>query len=213
MVSCRVLLDRQDDSECATAVTGLDGRESLGQTAGTCEEINYGEACGHSNPRARNHMTDVVDRATRSRMMSGIRGRHTKPERRVRSALHASGFRFRLHVGALPGRPDLVLPKFGAVVLVQGCFWHRHKGCPATTDPSSNVGFWRRKFEENVERDARNAALLRRDGWRIATVWECAVRSMTNAAIANTLAEWLTSDRRSVTLPRRAGRAHMREAL
>lgn len=149
-------------------------------------------------------MTDIVDRTTRSRMMSGIRGRHTKPERRVRAALHAAGFRFRLHVGALPGRPDLVLPKFRAVVLVQGCFWHRHKGCPATTVPSSNVEFWHRKFRENVERDARNAALLRSDGWRIATIWECAVRRMTDQAIAETLAGWLVSDRPSITLPRKA---------
>lgn len=157
-------------------------------------------------------MTDTVDRVTRSRMMSGIRARHTKPERRVRTALHAAGFRFKLHVGALPGRPDLVFPKFRAVVLVQGCFWHRHKGCQATTNPASNVEFWHRKFRENVERDARNSALLRRGGWRIATVWECAVRRMTDQAIAETLAEWLLSDRRSITLPRRAKQSHARAA-
>lgn len=151
-------------------------------------------------------MTDIVDRTTRSRMMSGIRGRHTKPERRIRAALHAAGFRFRLHVGELPGRPDVVLPKFRAVILVQGCFWHRHKGCPATTNPSSNVEFWHRKFQETVERDARNVTLLRSDGWRIATIWECAVRRMTDQALADILAGWLTGERRSLTLPHSAGR-------
>ena len=99
-------------------------------------------------------MTDVVDRATRSRMMSGIRGRDTKPEKQVRSFLHRAGLRFRLHA-SLPGKPDLVFPKHGAVVFVHGCFWHRHAGCRYATTPSSNVDFWQAKFDANVARDKR----------------------------------------------------------
>ena len=118
-------------------------------------------------------MADIVDRKTRSRMMSGIRGRDTKPERVVRSWLHRAGLRFRLHPPGLPGRPDLVLPRYSAAVLVHGCFWHRHRGCPFAATPTTNKAFWQRKFRENVERDARNVRALRRGGWRVFTVWEC----------------------------------------
>ncbi len=118
-------------------------------------------------------MADVVDRQTRSRMMSGIRGRDTRPELVVRSHLHRSGLRFRLHRSDLPGRPDLVLPRWKTVIFVHGCFWHRHHGCRFTTTPSTNRAFWRRKFESNVERDRRTVARLRRAGWRVLTVWEC----------------------------------------
>lgn len=106
-------------------------------------------------------------------MMSGIRGRDTKPERIVRSHLHRAGLRFRLHGRALPGRPDIVLPRWDAVVFVHGCFWHRHPGCPKATTPSSNSAFWNRKFRENMERDKRNITALRRLGWRVFVVWEC----------------------------------------
>lgn len=105
--------------------------------------------------------------------MSAIRGRNTAPERIVRSHLHRAGLRFRLHAKGLPGRPDLVLPRFNAVVFVHGCFWHRHPGCPKAAVPASNRAFWRCKFRENVERDARAVASLRRDGWRVFVVWEC----------------------------------------
>ena len=119
-------------------------------------------------------MTDVVDRATRSRMMSGIRGRDTKPEKQVRSFLHRAGLRFRLHA-SLPGKPDLVFPKHGAVVFVHGCFWHRHAGCRYATTPSSNVEFWQAKFDANVARDKRVARQLREDGWRVFVVWSCRI--------------------------------------
>jgi DNA mismatch endonuclease, patch repair protein len=118
-------------------------------------------------------LTDVVDPARRSRMMAGIRGRDTTPERIVRSHLHRAGLRFRLQERSLPGRPDLVLPRWRAVVFVHGCFWHRHPGCPKAATPSSNRTFWNRKFRENVARDARNVAALRRLGWRVYVVWEC----------------------------------------
>lgn len=119
-------------------------------------------------------MTDVVDRATRSRMMSGIRGRDTKPEKLVRSFLHRAGLRFRLHA-SLPGKPDLVFPKYRAVVFVHGCFWHRHAGCRYATTPSSNAEFWQTKFDANVARDKRVAGQLRKEGWRVFVVWSCRI--------------------------------------
>lgn len=115
---------------------------------------------------------DVVDRATRSRMMSGIRGKDTKPELAVRSFLHRAGLRFRLHA-KLPGKPDLVLPRYRTAVFVHGCFWHRHEGCRYATTPASNAEFWREKFAGNVERDARVKRQLEEAGWRVETVWAC----------------------------------------
>jgi len=105
--------------------------------------------------------------------MSRITGRNTEPERTVRSALHRAGFRFRLHPKNLPGRPDIVLPKYGAVIFVNGCFWHRHRGCPYAYQPKSRKAFWRAKFDGTVKRDAVKARQLRRAGWRVFTIWEC----------------------------------------
>jgi DNA mismatch endonuclease, patch repair protein len=119
---------------------------------------------------------DLVDKATRSRMMSGIRGKNTKPELQVRRFLHALGLRYRLHAPELPGRPDLVFPKYRVAVQVQGCFWHQHQGCPLAYIPASNKQFWITKLSSNVERDTRNARRLRAMGWRVVTVWECDVR-------------------------------------
>jgi DNA mismatch endonuclease, patch repair protein len=124
-------------------------------------------------------MADIVDRATRSRMMSGIRGKHTKPERIVRSFLHRQGLRFRLHDRSLPGRPDLVLKKHKAVINVHGCFWHQHKGCRFAYTPASNPAFWRDKLAGNVERDRKNDTRLRVLGWRVLTIWECEVGNPT----------------------------------
>ncbi|MDX2208527.1 MAG: DNA mismatch endonuclease Vsr [Gemmatimonadales bacterium] len=120
-------------------------------------------------------MTDVVDRATRSRMMSGIRSHDTKPELAVRSWLHRAGLRFRLHVRDLPGSPDIVLPRWGAVVFVHGCFWHRHRGCARAATPKTRRAFWAAKFRSNIERDERNRRALRRLGWRTRTIWECSL--------------------------------------
>jgi DNA mismatch endonuclease (patch repair protein) len=116
---------------------------------------------------------DRISKAHRSWNMSRIRGRDTSAELRVRSALHRLGFRFRLHRKDLPGRPDIVLPMIRTVILVHGCFWHRHARCRFTTTPSSNAEFWKTKFEGNVVRDRRNAAALRRAGWRVCVIWEC----------------------------------------
>ena len=135
-------------------------------------------------------MADVVDAATRSRMMSGIRGRDTQPERVLRSALFARGLRFRLHRRDLPGRPDLVLSRYRAVIFVHGCFWHRHPGCRFSTRPATNVRFWSDKLAANVARDASRLDELRALGWRVAVVWECELRAGSES-VADRLTSWL----------------------
>jgi DNA mismatch endonuclease (patch repair protein) len=132
-------------------------------------------------------MADIVDAATRSRMMSGIRGKDTQPELRVRRYLHARGFRFRLHAKDLPGKPDLVLPKYRTVIFVHGCFWHQHSGCPDAVMPKSNRAFWKAKLEGNLRRDVDNIAALRRDGWTCLVIWECETTTKRLDAIARTL--------------------------
>ncbi len=134
-------------------------------------------------------------------MMAGIRGKNTKPERVIRSALHSAGFRYRVHVSDLPGKPDLVFPKYKAVVLVHGCFWHRHPGCWWSTNPSSNSDFWEAKFAENELRDAKNIRDLRSLGWRVAVVWECALRLPDKDKAALVLADWLAGQKHSLILP------------
>ena len=121
---------------------------------------------------------DIVDQKTRSRMMGAIRAKDTKPELVVRRLAHGLGFRFRLHRRDLPGTPDLVFPKHRAAVLVHGCFWHRHEGCPACTTPSSNAEFWQSKFLRNVARDQHVRQELQAAGWRILVVWECQTRDL-----------------------------------
>lgn len=120
-------------------------------------------------------MADITDAATRSKMMSNIRGRDTQPELSVRRAMHAAGLRFRLHYKGLPGKPDLVFPRYKAVVLVHGCFWHQH-GCANSKLPKSRPEFWLPKLRSNVERDEETNHALLEAGWRVATVWECTVR-------------------------------------
>ncbi len=118
-------------------------------------------------------MADIVDPRTRSRMMSGIRGKNTRPEIAVRKYLHSRGLRYRLHDKRLPGKPDLVLRKYRSVVFVHGCFWHQHRRCKYAYMPKSNRAFWRKKLASNVERDKENRQQLRRLGWRVLVVWEC----------------------------------------
>lgn len=120
-------------------------------------------------------MADVVDPATRSRMMSGIRGKNTRPEMLVRRHLHARGFRYRLHVATLPGKPDIVLPRYRAVILIHGCFWHGHD-CHLFKWPSSNESFWRDKITRNMAVDERTNRALREAGWRVLTIWECSLK-------------------------------------
>lgn len=121
-------------------------------------------------------MADVVDKATRSRMMAGIRGRDTKPEITVRRIMFAAGLRYRLHRKDLPGSPDIVLSGKRVVVFVNGCFWHQHSGCRFAKLPSSNQEFWFEKLRRNVERDRESISALVDAGWRVLTIWECAVR-------------------------------------
>lgn len=116
----------------------------------------------------------------RSYCMSRIRGKDTKPEILVRKGLHARGFRFHLQDKKLPGRPDIVLPKYGVVIMVNGCFWHGHKGCRYATKPKSNVAFWELKIQRNRHRDEVTNAHLEALGWHVITVWECELRGKSN---------------------------------
>lgn len=120
-------------------------------------------------------MTDVVDAATRSRMMAGIKGKNTTPELFLRRALHAQGFRYRLGGCSLPGKPDLVFPGRRVVIFVHGCFWHRHD-CKYFKWPGTNTQFWREKLEGNVVRDSRVEQELKKLGWNVLTVWECELK-------------------------------------
>ena len=121
-------------------------------------------------------MPDTLTRLQRHNCMSRIRGKNTKPEILVRKGLHARGFRFRLHNNKLPGSPDIVLPKYGVAIMVNGCFWHGHKGCRYATKPESNVEFWETKIARNRHRDEVTNAHLEALGWHVITVWECELR-------------------------------------
>lgn len=114
--------------------------------------------------------------AARSAQMALVRDRDTKPEMRVRRALHAVGLRYRLHVRSLPGTPDLVFPSPRVALFVHGCFWHRHPGCAAARLPKSRLEFWEKKLDGNVERDKRNRAALEAAGWKVIEIWECETR-------------------------------------
>lgn len=118
-------------------------------------------------------MADIVDKATRSRMMAGIRGKNTRPEIAVRKYLHAAGLRFRLHASDLPARPDIVLRSRRTVVFVHGCYWHRHANCRFAYIPKTRKGFWTKKFASNVARDRLSETVLANTGWRVLTIWEC----------------------------------------
>ena len=118
-------------------------------------------------------MADRISQEHRSWNMSRIKGKNTGPEKCLRILLHRSGYRYRLHHPKLPGRPDLVLPKYNAVIFVHGCYWHRHRGCPKATMPKTRTEFWKAKFNDTIERDKRKADELKRLGWVVITVWEC----------------------------------------
>ena len=141
-------------------------------------------------------MADVVDKATRSRMMAGIHGKDTKPELIVRSFLHRAGLRFRLQA-KLPGKPDLVLPKYRAAVFVHGCFWHRHEDCRYATMPASNAAFWQEKFAANVRRDSRVKQKLEEMGWRVLVIWSCELDERTLTELEATICDCATSVNRN----------------
>lgn len=139
-------------------------------------------------------MGDKLNAFQRSHCMSRIRGKDTKPELLVRKGLHARGFRFRLQDRNLPGRPDIVLPKYGVAIMVNGCFWHGHGGCRYATKPKSNIEFWETKIARNKHRDEVTAAHLEALGWTVIIVWECELRGKEKAeARIQTLAEEIRS--------------------
>lgn len=146
---------------------------------------------------------DVVDKKTRSRMMSGIQGKNTRPEIVIRQNLHRLGLRFRLHEKSLPGKPDIVLPKYKAVILVNGCFWHGHN-CKLFKWPSTRKGFWREKITATKKRDEVNIANLIELGWRVLIVWECSLKNKTEVEhlkIAKSCQRWIFSGDGFATIP------------
>ena len=137
-------------------------------------------------------MTDIFDPEKRSQIMSRIRGRDTRPEMIVRRIAHGLGFRFRLHRKDLPGRPDIVFPRHQAVIVVHGCFWHRHPGCKRASSPKTRVRYWQNKFEDNVVRDKRNETGLRDLGWKVMVIWECETKD--HEAVAARIESFLRRD-------------------
>jgi DNA mismatch endonuclease (patch repair protein) len=123
---------------------------------------------------------DVFTKEKRSKIMSKIKGKDTKPEKVVRSLLHQMGYRFRLHRKDLPGNPDIVLPKHKKVIFVHGCFWHGHDGCPRAKRPSTNKKFWNEKLLKNIERDKKNQSDLPKLGWQLLVVWQCQIKDLDN---------------------------------
>ncbi len=139
---------------------------------------------------------DIVTKQTRSRYMAGIKSKDTRPEVRIRKELHQRGYRYRLHSGKLPGKPDVVLKKHKAVVLVNGCFWHIH-GCKLFKFPQSRTEFWKEKLEGNAKRDQRNQMLLNQEGWRVFVIWECGVKSKKQLVVeqaVDAFEAWLDTD-------------------
>jgi DNA mismatch endonuclease (patch repair protein) len=151
-------------------------------------------------------LTGIVDSATRSRMMSGIRGKDTQPELIVRKRLHALGFRYRLHGKNIPGKPDLVFPKFSALIQIQGCFWHGHN-CHLFKLPATRTEFWRTKIASNVLRDRKNLAACHQLGWRTLVVRECALKGKTRLPMEEleaVMQNWLLYDDQSAEISGRS---------
>ncbi len=118
---------------------------------------------------------DTLTKEKRSWNMSKIRSKNTKPEITVRSKLHKAGYRFRLHVKGLPGKPDIVLPKYNTIIFINGCFWHRHKGCKYAYKPKTRVDFWNEKLNRNIKRQGEVLKELRDLEWKVLVIWECEV--------------------------------------
>jgi DNA mismatch endonuclease (patch repair protein) len=147
----------------------------------------------------RRQLADIVDPVKRSEMMAGIRSKNTRPELVVRKTLHALGYRFRLHRKDLPGKPDVVLPKWGTVVFVHGCFWHGHERCPQFRLPKSKTTFWSNKIAANQRRDNIVKTELLSKGWRIIEVWECAIkgpRRLKHESLSNFLSHAIELDQK-----------------
>lgn len=144
-------------------------------------------------------MVDVMSAGDRSALMSRIRGKNTAPELRVRKLLWQQGLRYRLHGVRLPGKPDLVFPRWRAAVFVHGCFWHRHTGCPLFRLPKTRTEFWDEKLRLNQQRDNRAVHALVEAGWRVAVAWECAIR-ITPDAVSRELATWIRQGQGNVAI-------------
>lgn len=138
-------------------------------------------------------VSDVLTPEQRHYCMSRIKGKNTQPELFVRSMLHRLGYRFRLHLTSLPGKPDIVLPKYKTVIFVHGCFWHRHEDCQFAYTPKSRADFWEKKFESNLARDYKVKTSLELLGWQVLIVWECELRS------PDKLSRWLDENIKSGT--------------
>ena len=135
-------------------------------------------------------MVDVFSPEERSAIMRKVKGKDTKPELVIRSLLHKLGYRFRLHRKDLPGKPDIVLPKFKKVIFVHGCFWHGHKGCKHANRPKSNVSYWNKKIDRNIQRDKTNQSKLKDMGWDSLIIWECEITDAYK--LANKICEFLS---------------------
>lgn len=147
-------------------------------------------------------MVDVVDKKTRSRMMSGIKGKNTRPELEIRKELFSRGFRYKLHDKSLPGKPDLVFPQYNSVIFIHGCFWHGHS-CHLFKWPATRPGFWKNKILRNKLVDKRNYKQLNDEGWYILTIWECAIKGRTRKSVktvVNSVAKWLEFDNRNMVI-------------
>ncbi|WP_285762771.1 very short patch repair endonuclease [Biformimicrobium ophioploci] len=141
-------------------------------------------------------MTDTVSKGKRSEMMAGIGRKDTKPELMIRKALHSLGFRYRLHCGKLPGKPDLVFPRYRAIILVNGCFWHGHH-CHLFRLPKTNTQFWKEKIAANCARDRKNQEMYAMRDWRVLIIWECSLKGKTKLPfdeVIDRAVEWLLSD-------------------
>lgn len=149
-----------------------------------------------------NKMSDIITDEQRSHLMSLVKNRDTKIEMMVRSKLHSRGFRFRKNVNQLPGKPDVVLPKYNAVIFIHGCFWHGHSNCIKGKLPSTKVEFWTGKISDNKTRDQYLKSLLFNVGWRIAVVWECAYANRERCREStDILCKWITSDSKYCEIP------------
>lgn len=122
-------------------------------------------------------MADVFSPEERSRIMAAVKGKNTKPELLVRSLVHRMGYRFRLHDSTLPGKPDIVLRRHKKIILVHGCFWHQHPDCQRSARPTSNVDYWNKKLDRNMERDRKNQDTLTQLGWAVLVLWECEIEN------------------------------------
>ena len=136
-------------------------------------------------------MTDTLTPEARSKNMGKIKGTNTRPELLVRKYLYAAGYRYRLNVRDLPGKPDIVLRRFHVVIFINGCFWHRHENCRFCYMPKSRIEFWKHKFERTIQHDKEVAALLTESGWRILTIWECALKPKYQEGSLKKAADWI----------------------